>query len=296
MKKILVHNFDAFSSIPNKGNPAGVVIDAEKLTDDEMQEIACKVGFSETAFVISSEKANFGIRYFTPGHEINLCGHATIATLYCLKSRGMLGDIESLTIETKAGIFPIKFSKEDNSLRIRMNQASPQFKKFEGSIDKLAYSLGLEIEDIDMSIPILYGSTGTWTLLVPIKKLEKFSKMIPKNSLFPNILNELPHCSVHPFCLETVKKHTHMHARHFSSPFSGTTEDPITGTASGVMGAYYVAYIDQNAVNSKLIVEQGQEIGRDGEVSVYVNKKEDEIKVSIAGTAVYVNDIRIEYN
>ncbi len=61
--------------------------------------------------------------------------------------------------------------------------------------------------------------------------------MKPKTNLFPSILKEVPNASIHPFCLETKKQHTHIHARHFSSPYSGTIEDPATGTTSGVMGA-----------------------------------------------------------
>ena len=83
-KTVIVKHIDAFSTIPNKGNPAGVVLDGENYTDQEMQEIAKKVGFNETAFVVPSTKADFRIRFFTPGHEMNLCGHATMGTIYAL--------------------------------------------------------------------------------------------------------------------------------------------------------------------------------------------------------------------
>lgn len=295
MKKILVYHYDAFSTIPNKGNPAGVVISNEHLTDSEMQEIALKVGFNETTFVVKSDRANIGIRYFTPGHEMNLCGHGTVTTIFCLKSRGMLGDLDELTIDTKAGIIPIKLIKKDETFEIMMGQATPEFKEYNGSIRELAEAIGLEVEDIDRTLPIVYGSTGIWTLLVPIAKLEAFSRMKPNNKLFPSILKELPRASVHPFCLETIKPNSHMHSRHFSSPYSGTIEDPVTGTASGVMGAYYAAYINENASELKLTLEQGQEIGRDGEVTVYINKLGTETKVAISGTAVYVGDIIVEY-
>lgn len=296
MKKILVYHYDAFSDRPNKGNPAGIVIGDEYLTDKQMQEVATKVGFNETAFVVKSQKANLGIRYFTPGHEMNLCGHATVATLYCLKSRGMLGDLSSLTIETKAGIIPIDLFQQDKDIRILMGQNTPQFKTYHGTLEKLADSLGISVDDIDLSFPVMYSSTGTWTLLVPISKLSTFSRMVPKNDLFPSFLDDIPTSSIHPFCLETMKSYTHMHARHFSSPYSGTIEDPVTGTASGAMGAYYVTYINPNTNKLELIMEQGQEINRDGEVSVSVNKLGEKIEVKISGTAVYVKDIMIECN
>jgi len=72
VKSVKVYHYDAFSKEPNKGNPAGVVLDGDELTDVQMQEIALKVGFNETSFPVKSEVADLRIRYFTPGHEMNL--------------------------------------------------------------------------------------------------------------------------------------------------------------------------------------------------------------------------------
>lgn len=292
MKSIKVYHYDAFSTKPNKGNPAGVVLVGEDLTEKEMQEIAKQVGFNETAFPIKSEVADIRIRYFTPGHEVNLCGHATMATIYALKTKGLLGDKKEITIETKAGILPIKIAGTGEALSITMKQASPQFEAFNGSTSELAHALGLEIEDIDSDYPVLYGSTGIWTLLVPIKKLSAFKQMEPHSSCFPTILKEMPKASVHPFGLETYNSEAHMHARHFSSPFSGTIEDPVTGTASGVMGAYYGIYIKKdNDPSVELIIEQGNEIGKEGKVKVSVSNKKE---VEITGNAVYVSEFDVE--
>ncbi|MEQ2529406.1 PhzF family phenazine biosynthesis protein [Robertmurraya yapensis] len=298
MKSVKIHHYDAFSQVANKGNPAGVVLNGDELTEVEMQEIAFKVGFNETAFPVKSEVADLRIRYFTPGHEINLCGHATMATIYALKTRGLLGEKTDFTIETKAGILPIKINlTADNEIYITMKQTSPQFEEFKGSKEDLANSIGLTKEDIDDDLPILYGSTGTWTLLIPINKLDAFQKMKPDNKLFPAILKEMPKTSIHPFCLETYDSNAHMHARHFSSPYSGTIEDPVTGTASGVMGAFYAKYINSHFEESlNLIVEQGHEIEKDGRVMVQVSKNKDCYDIEITGNAVYVKDFEVEYN
>lgn len=289
MKSITVYHYDAFSNVPNMGNPAGVVLNGEALTEEQMREVAEKVGFNETAFPIKSEIADLRIRFFTPGHEINLCGHATMATIYALKTKGLLGNKTHFTIETKAGVLPIRINTNDG-VYITMRQATPQFGEFNGSLKELANSMGIEEGDIETELPTMYGSTGTWTLLIPIKSLAAFKRMKPDNKLFPNILKEMPRTSIHPFCLETYDKNAHMHARHFSSPFSGTIEDPVTGTASGVMGAYYARYIIKEP-NSPftLLIEQGQEIERDGRVRVTVN---DEV-IEITGNAVYVKEFDV---
>ncbi|MCM3172087.1 PhzF family phenazine biosynthesis isomerase [Paenibacillus sp. MER 99-2] len=297
MPIIQVLHYDAFSSEPNMGNPAGVVLEADHLSERAMQSIARSVGFNETVFVVRSSQADYRLRYFTPGHEINLCGHATMASMYCLKTRGHIkASQNALTIETNVGILPITFDYINNELMVTMKQDHPQFIPFQGSVKKLAESLGLLEEEIDPSMPIVYGSTGTWTLLVPIRNLESFNRMQSNNEIFPEILMEKPRSSVHPFGLETVKKEAMMHARHFSSPYSGTIEDAITGTASGVMGAYYLTYLDQEASNIEFIVEQGTEVHKDGQVLVNVSRRQEGIDVYISGTGVYVRELHVEFD
>lgn len=296
MKSIKVHHYDAFSKEPNKGNPAGVVLNGEDLTEEEMQEIAYKVGFNETAFPIKSEVADLRIRFFTPGQEMNLCGHATMATIYALITKGLLGNKTEFTIETKAGILPIKINTlTKNEILITMRQASPQFREFKGSKNALANSIGLVESDIDESLPILYGSTGSWTLLIPIRELEAFKRMLPDNQQFPSILKEMPKTSLHPFCLQTYDQNADMHARHFSSPYSGTVEDAVTGTASGVMGAYFANYIKKEKFDGAmdLVVEQGREMEKDGRVMVHISKSNDTYEVEITGNAVFVKEFDV---
>ena len=294
MAEVKVYHYDAFSAVPGKGNPAGVVFDADDLSEMDMQQIAYKVGFNETVFVLNSRTADVRLRYFTPGHEINLCGHATMASLYGLKKRGLLGDQKSITIKTNVGLLPIRFEQDGDTINMEMKQDQPQFVPFRGDIGKLANSINLTSDDLDLSMPIVYGSTGTWTLLVPIRKLNSFSKMKSESAEFPEILLENPKASLHPFSFETRDSESMMHARHFSSPYSGTTEDPVTGTASGVMGAYYLTYVNRGADQVKFVVEQGHEIGRDGKVEVSVTREGDGMDVRIKGTAVFVREMNIE--
>lgn len=295
MKSVKVYHYDAFSTTPGNGNPAGVVLSGDELSEKEMQQIALQVGFNETAFVVQSARADLKIRFFTPGHEMNLCGHATMATIYALKTQGILGNQKDLAIETRAGILPVKITETANGITITMKQAKPEFLPFEGSREALAASLGLTVDDLAADLPVLYGSTGTWTLLVPIKKLEAFLKMKPQNNIFPAVLTEKPRTSVHPFCFETYDTEADMHARHFSSPYSGTVEDPVTGTASGVMGAFYATYIKKDFDKTlTLTIEQGQEIGKDGRIFVRVTKAPADYEVEILGTAVYVKEFELQ--
>ncbi|EOP11688.1 MULTISPECIES: PhzF family phenazine biosynthesis protein [unclassified Bacillus (in: firmicutes)] len=297
MKNINVFHYDAFTNKQNMGNPAGIVLDADGLTEEEMQRIAEKVGFNGTSFVLYSEVADIRMRYFTPGFEMDLCGHGTVGTIYALRERGLLEEKTNLTIETKAGVLPIQIGvNEKGETFIKMRQAVPKFKDFTGSKEELAHSIGLNVNDLDVSLPIVYGSTGNWTVIVPIKNLDACERMKPNTDAFPSVLKEIPNASIHPVCLETYDEKVQMHGRHFSSAYAGTIEDPVTGTASGVMGAYYATYLDKNFDHElELIVEQGQEINKDGRVTVYVTKhvENDNLQIDIAGTAVYVKEFEV---
>jgi PhzF family phenazine biosynthesis protein len=286
---ITVLHYTAFSEQPEKGNPAGIVLAGEDLSEKQMQEIARQVGYNETTFICRSVSADLRLRYFTPGYEMSLCGHGTIAAFYALKTRKMLETAkETFQLETLAGLLPIQVQELDGQVTIWMQQAPAEFRPFVGSSEDIASAIGLSSQDIETSLPILYGSTGTWTLLVPIRTLAAFERMRPQNSRFPEILTALPRASIHPFCLETYDLQADMHARHFSSPYAGTIEDPVTGTASGVMGAYYSEYIERKSA-MRLLIEQGFEVGRDGRVLVDVSRTDQQqIEVRIAGTAAYI--------
>ena len=297
---ILVRHYDAFSRTPNQGNPAGVVLDATDLSEPTMQAVAKRVGFNECAFVLPSNRADFRLRFFTPGHEMPLCGHATIASILAMFERGRLPQDslpQSLSIETKAGVLPIalRVDTESDSVLVEMTQAPARFVEFEGSLPALADSLGIRVGDFHPTLPIVYGSTGTWTLIVPVSSLSAVRSMRASNEDFPEILTRMPRSSVHPFSTETVFDDVDLHGRHFSSPFSGTVEDPVTGTASGVMGAFLAKYAPEYCAerNYRFGVEQGFEVGRRGRIEVTVLNRAEPFEVTVSGTGVHVADISL---
>jgi PhzF family phenazine biosynthesis protein len=278
------------------GNPAGVLLDADGIADAELQAIARAVGFNETAFVLPSRRADLRLRYFTPGHEVDLCGHATVATFVLLHQRGRLpgaGFPRRLTLETAAGLLPVTVEADGAGPLVVMEQAPARFVDWGGSRDGLARAQGVGVEDLHPTLPIVYGSTGLWTLLVPGRGLDAIRRMTPRTADFPSVLPEMPGASLHPFCLETIDPAADLHARHFSSPRSGTVEDPVTGTASGVLGVYHRERIAPGA-RSPLVIEQGQEIGRDGRVRVWVERRDGAWRVRVGGTGCVVREMAIE--
>ena len=132
MRKIEIKQIDAFTESPFQGNPAGVVLRAEGLTSRQMQKIAKEMNLSETAFVVKRRNQQFfGVRFFTPEREVDLCGHATIATFYALSETGEIQPstpYAEVLQETKAGLLPVRiFFKQKHPRMILMGQAAPLF-------------------------------------------------------------------------------------------------------------------------------------------------------------------------
>ena len=293
MRTVKVCHYDAFTKTAGRGNPAGVILDGASYTTEEMQEIARQIGFSECAFILPSQTADLQLRYFTPGSEVNLCGHATIASIYALYCGMDPAEAPvAKTVETKAGVIHIGYRPDTRE--ISMTQAEAVFEPFSGDAGALMKAIGLDIGDLDTRYPVVYGSTGLWTVILPVRDLDACARMIPDHHAFPPALTQRPHTSVHPLCVETIHPEATLHGRHFSAAITGRVEDPITGTACGVMGAYYITYMNPGMDSCDILVEQGQEAGFDGLVHVWASKEEGAVHVRIAGTAVYVAELKAE--
>jgi PhzF family phenazine biosynthesis protein len=295
MKSIRVLHFDVFTSTPGKGNPAGIVLPADNLDNSDMQSIAGATGCNDTAFIFPSQAADFRIRYFSPQKEVALCGHATIAASIGLCTRGPLAGKElpfEFSLETNAGIVPVTIDRGvTGESTVFMSQAPSAFKSFAGDRALLVQSLGISPADLHPALPVVYGSTGRWTLIVPVQGLDAMRRMRPRPAEFAQVLADMPGASIHPFCFETIGAGVDLHARHFSSPSSGTLEDPVTGTASGVLGAYHREYVDPRRDDSRpLMVEQGYEMGREGHVMVWAIRHNGGYAVRIAGIACFVDE------
>jgi predicted PhzF superfamily epimerase YddE/YHI9 len=101
---------DAFSDAPFAGNPAAVCLVEAPLDDARMQSIAFELGIAETAFVTpTAEPAVFGLRWFTPTVEVDLCGHATLAAAHALRAGGTVDGAAALTFHTRSGALGASF-------------------------------------------------------------------------------------------------------------------------------------------------------------------------------------------
>jgi PhzF family phenazine biosynthesis protein len=113
MKELPIAVVDAFTTSPFSGNPAGVCLLETSLTKEQMQAIASEMNLSETAFVErTSEQGNFSLRWFTPMLEIDLCGHATLASSFWMLKSGWTKEGETVRFQTKSGELRVKCTSE----------------------------------------------------------------------------------------------------------------------------------------------------------------------------------------
>jgi len=196
MKKLIVYQIDSFTKERFKGNPAGVILNADGLNDNQMQLIARELNNSETAFLFPPDDSDCDgvIRYFTPKTEVPTCGHATIAAMYAKALEDNL-DSSVLKIKTRIGILPFEIIKENGDYQVIMTQGkfeiSPTFN--DDTIKKLTAALGLDNSELDEKCPIQIASTGHSKVMIGIKSKEKL------NDLTPNY-NDLADLSKHIKC------------------------------------------------------------------------------------------------
>jgi trans-2,3-dihydro-3-hydroxyanthranilate isomerase len=289
VKRIKIRQVDAFTTVPFGGNPAGVVTDASALTAAEMQSIAREMNLSETAFVTASSVADFRVRFFTPLKEIDLAGHPTIATMHSLVEEGRIQlkeGVTTVTQELNIGVLPVEIHSSGGTVRqIVMTQKRPEFLSTH-SHKEWAPAFGISLEELDTRYPIQTVSTGTPQLMTLVRDLKVLERMKPNLNRMAELTDLGDFFSIHVFCLGGYSPDADVHARHFA-PTAGVAEDPVTGSASGGMGAYLVKY--GLVKKSVLVAEQGHICGRPGTVHIQVDREGQEItSVKVGGQAITV--------
>ena len=239
----------AFSKDNKGGNKAGVVLVRSELTSVQKAAIAKEMGYSETVFVLDSDKADFRLQYFTPTEEVPLCGHATIAAFSTLKLLSML-DKPEYTIETEAGILNI-YIKEDSL--ILMEQNCPAYLKI---LDSDIFTGCIQKGFIDHRFPIQIVSTGLNDIMLPVDSAEHLKRLSPDFERIANMTKEKEAVGVHAFTLIKESDVTAI-CRNFA-PLYGIDEESATGTASCALACYLFKYYKQQP---QYIFEQGHNMG-----------------------------------
>lgn len=292
--EIHIYQVDAFTSQPFGGNPAGVVPNAKDLSEVEMQQIANEMNLSETAFVIPLYDDLFKVRFFTPLCEVDLCGHATIATFYTLASKGYIKPIENGTKtvyqQTKVGRLPVEIKFIDNTVdSVIMEQAIPKPLGNVELLEPLLDSMSINKSQIgvgDKYIEPMIISTGLPDIILPIKNKEVLDNLKIDFCKMAEICDQLKVTGVHAFYLPTINS-SEVYTRNFG-PSVGINEESATGTANGAL----MYFLNSTKLSNQRFITsfQGESLKRPSEIQCYINEDNGRIRIKVGGKAKIVID------
>ena len=240
---------DAFTDRLFGGNPAGVVLlDGNSPNDSLMQQVAAELRYSETAFVRRDGADEFTVRYFTPRSEVDLCGHATIATFGLLWQLGKVGDNVCMN-HTLAGDLEVMAGE-----RVMMQMATPRMVGEVKDVERLCRIMQCAVP----LLPVEIISTGLPDIMLPVQSEEELEALAPDMAALASLSRELEVVGVHAF-VQTGDGYT-THVRNFA-PLYGVDEESATGTANAAL-THYLQRRDFIQTGSECSFMQGEKMGR----------------------------------
>ncbi|SOC89041.1 phenazine biosynthesis protein PhzF family [Curtobacterium sp. 314Chir4.1] len=254
---IEILRYTAFASEPGGGNPAGIVLDAAGLSDDEMQAIARDVAYPETAFVVGQTPAGPHVRYFSPGAEVPFCGHATIATAVVLAERDGLG---RRVFTTAAGEVALDATTApDGTVQVAMTSVQPTTRSLDPDLrDRLFALLGLTSDDLAEGFPVLESFAGNWHPVLVLADEDLFHQFRFAPAPLADLMLEAGWSGTVTVLHRTAP--LEYDARNLF-PVGRITEDPATGSAAASTGAY-LREVGAVGAGDRVVIRQGRHVGR----------------------------------
>ncbi|HEY1282837.1 MAG TPA: PhzF family phenazine biosynthesis isomerase [Steroidobacteraceae bacterium] len=296
-RKIHVHQVDAFTRAPFTGNPAGVVLNADLLKDDEMLAIARELNNADTAFILAPDGDDHHVRarFFTPRMEAGFVGHATVAAHYVL-SRRQRHD-ERLKQKSKAGVVEIEVRGAGDDRRIAIRQKRPPMGRELNDRERLAVldALALATDDLDLRCPIRIAGAGSTRLLVGVRGPDQLKALKPDPARLTTLSAQLGAAGYFIFTLAPQDPSCLTESRMFC-PALGIPEDPVSGNAHGLLGAYLAEQklLRHDGSRAAFSGSQGHYVHRPGRVDVELELRNETIEgVWIIGQATSIFETEI---
>ncbi|MEH6444287.1 MAG: PhzF family phenazine biosynthesis isomerase [Oceanospirillaceae bacterium] len=250
-----LYQVNAFSEQSFDGNPAAICILDEAKSTQWMQSVAAQMNLSETAF-LESKSDRYSLRWFTPTKEVDMCGHATLASAHCLWEQGYVDESESILFDTIGGELTASLRQGLIELNFPSNCATAVDKP-----EELVALLGIE--------PIFCGKFGEKYLF----EVQTSQELLALNPDF-GALKLLPERGVAITCKADQGSEYDFLSRYFA-PWVGINEDPVNGSSHCALAPYWAARIEDRA----LVAYQASQRG--GKLIVKVAGD----RVKISGTA-----------
>lgn len=250
-----IYQVDAFTEIPFRGNSAAVCILESKPTDRWMQEVAGEMNLAETAFLLPMDDG-YSLRWFTPNSEIDLCGHATLASAHILVEKGYLNEGRELHFYTKSGLLTAKYEEG----WIQLNFPATPEEEVEAPLDLLEA----------LNVAPKYVGKNIFDYIIEVETEEIVRNLTPD---FTRLMN-VPMRGV----IVTARSKEYDFVSRFFAPEIGVFEDPVTGSSHCCLGPYWKKKLGKD----KFVAYQASQRG--GVLKVQVAEE----RVLISGKAVTV--------
>lgn len=232
MQEIKIFQVDAFTDKLFRGNPAAVCILNAWLPDAEMQSIAAENNLSETAFVVKKNVAEYAIRWFTPTVEVNLCGHATLASAFVLFAFYELDVNELMFNSLRSGLLWVR--RTDELLTLNFPTAVLR-----------AAAIGEELSAALGAMPIEVYQ-GPSDLLLLFENQEQVAQLKPNFPIISKLLGTIGIIATAP------GKSVDFVSRYFV-PGEGIDEDPVTGSAHTLLTPFWAKKLGKELLTAKQI-------------------------------------------
>lgn len=293
---------DVFTDTRFGGNPLAVVLDAEGLSDAQMQQVAREFNYSETTFVLPPDDPSHTakVRIFTPSGELQFAGHPTVGTAHVLASIGIVkltGDETRIVLEEGVGPVPVMIrGKNGRPDFVQLTAAKlPETGPPPPSSSTLAAMLSLQSGDVlEGQMNAEAVSCGTPFLFVPVRDRAAVGRARIKLDLWESALAGYLTKEVFVFAMDAEHPDNDVRARMFA-PSIGVSEDPATGSACVALAGYLAARDARTQGTLRWIVEQGFEMGRPSILEIEADKKAGAVTaVRVGGRTVLVCDGTME--
>ena len=261
---------DAFASAPFRGNPACVVepFDAWP-SDDWMQALARENNQAETAFLLrTDDTARFGLRWFTPGREVDLCGHATLGSAHVLMAELGL-DASALTFDSRSG--PLIVRRAGDGYEMDFPADPP---RRTGPVAGLAEALGVEPVEV---------WAGRYLVAV-LADADAVRGLRPDIAALASLQGEAGEAGEVIVCADAGAGDDVDVVDRFFAPGCGVDEDPATGSAHCILGPLYADRLGRAAVRFRQVFP-----GRGGDIETELRGD----RVLLRGRAVTVIESRL---
>ena len=269
---------DAFSARLFGGNQAGVVLPDRPLSDETMQQIAAEFKHSETAFVTVEPDGSVTLRYFTPAGEVELCGHATIASFSLLRALGRIAD-GTLTAHTRAAELSVQVQGDT----VWMDMAPPRWLRelTAPELPALYEAYGLTPSDCPDGLLPAIVSTGLADIMMPVRDHETLLRAVQNEPAVTALSQRYDVTGVHMFCLGSgCTAYCSNYAPLYDIP-----EECATGTSNGAL-TYYLYRHGLVQPEEENVFLQGEHMHRPSEIRSRLSVTGDAASVRVGGRAV----------